>query len=260
MDKQVIEISAEGDSHTDKVGFLEGLGCYLLWGVMPLYWKLLSAVPALEVLAWRMVWSCAFVLVLCVLGTSHEVPLPVPRSAGGAHVFGGRANHHVQLGRVRVGGHQRPRAGNEHRILPVPAVQHCLGPAGVQRAPDAHAESGHGAGRRRCRILHDGAWRSDMDCVCFGAHVRRVRRREEARRLSGPARHWRSRSLLTGVIGVAALLVGAVAPWIWQVAPPTPDPLAREGPSCRDGPARWLRIAHGRPAAVVRGCPPTACP
>ena len=51
MDKQVIEISAEGDSHTDKVGFLEGLGCYLLWGVMPLYWKLLSAVPALEVLA-----------------------------------------------------------------------------------------------------------------------------------------------------------------------------------------------------------------
>lgn len=27
-----------------------------------------------------------------------------------------------------MGGHQRPRAGNEHRILPVPAVQHCLGP------------------------------------------------------------------------------------------------------------------------------------
>ena len=37
-------------------------------------------------------------------------------------------------------------------------------------------------------------------------------------------------SLLTGVIGVAALLVGAVAPWIWQVAPPTPDPLAVKDP------------------------------
>ena len=32
--------------HTDRTGFLQGLGCYLLWGVMPVYWKLLSAVPA----------------------------------------------------------------------------------------------------------------------------------------------------------------------------------------------------------------------
>ena len=53
--------------HTDRTGFLQGLGCYLLWGVMPVYWKLLSAVPAFEVLAWRMVWSCAAVVALCVL-------------------------------------------------------------------------------------------------------------------------------------------------------------------------------------------------
>ena len=53
--------------HTDRTGFLQGLGCYLLWGVMPVYWKLLSAIPAFEVLAWRMVWSCAAVVALCVL-------------------------------------------------------------------------------------------------------------------------------------------------------------------------------------------------
>lgn len=60
---------AEGESEqrTDRTGFLQGLGCYLLWGVMPVYWKLLSAIPAFEVLAWRMVWSCAAVIALCVL-------------------------------------------------------------------------------------------------------------------------------------------------------------------------------------------------
>ena len=34
---------------------------------MSLYWNLLSAVPALEVLSWRMAWSAVFVIALCVL-------------------------------------------------------------------------------------------------------------------------------------------------------------------------------------------------
>ena len=32
-----------------RIGFLEGIGCHVVWGLMPVYWKLLSAVPALEV-------------------------------------------------------------------------------------------------------------------------------------------------------------------------------------------------------------------
>jgi len=40
------------------------IGAYLLWGVLPIYWKLLAHVPATEILAHRMVWSLAFVLVL----------------------------------------------------------------------------------------------------------------------------------------------------------------------------------------------------
>jgi chloramphenicol-sensitive protein RarD len=34
----------------------------LLWGVLPIYWKLLDHVPATEILAHRMVWSLALVL------------------------------------------------------------------------------------------------------------------------------------------------------------------------------------------------------
>jgi chloramphenicol-sensitive protein RarD len=44
-------------------GILYGIGAYVLWGVLPIYWKQLQHVPALEILGNRMVWSLA----LCVL-------------------------------------------------------------------------------------------------------------------------------------------------------------------------------------------------
>ena len=36
-------------------------GAFLLWGVVPVYWKTLQHVPALEILAHRIVWGLAFV-------------------------------------------------------------------------------------------------------------------------------------------------------------------------------------------------------
>lgn len=35
-----------------------------MWGFLPVYWKMLKAVPALEILAHRMVWSLGFVLLV----------------------------------------------------------------------------------------------------------------------------------------------------------------------------------------------------
>lgn len=49
-----------------KAGVLYGLGAYLLWGVLPVYWKLLESVPALEILANRFIWSAVFVLGILV--------------------------------------------------------------------------------------------------------------------------------------------------------------------------------------------------
>lgn len=39
------------------IGILSSLGAYVLWGILPLYWKLLNNVPADEVLAHRIIWS-----------------------------------------------------------------------------------------------------------------------------------------------------------------------------------------------------------
>lgn len=45
-------------------GTLYGAGAYLLWGLFPLYWPLLKPAGAVEVLAHRIVWSLAVVVVL----------------------------------------------------------------------------------------------------------------------------------------------------------------------------------------------------
>ncbi len=47
-----------------RLGIFYGLGAYLLWGVLPIYWKLLQHVEAMEILASRFLWSAVFVFFL----------------------------------------------------------------------------------------------------------------------------------------------------------------------------------------------------
>lgn len=41
--------------------------CYILWGIFPLYWKLLENVPSLFILANRALWSAIFLTIFCVI-------------------------------------------------------------------------------------------------------------------------------------------------------------------------------------------------
>ena len=49
------------DDRSIRVGVNYGIGAYLLWGLLPIYWKLLHQVSALEILANRFIWSAVFV-------------------------------------------------------------------------------------------------------------------------------------------------------------------------------------------------------
>lgn len=49
-----------------RLGVLYGLGAYLIWGVLPVYWKQLQHVEAMEILASRFLWSAVFVFLLIV--------------------------------------------------------------------------------------------------------------------------------------------------------------------------------------------------
>ena len=49
------------------IGISFTAGAYILWGILPIYWKVLDEVPALEILAHRVIWSFIFVLIIVVL-------------------------------------------------------------------------------------------------------------------------------------------------------------------------------------------------
>ena len=61
-------LDASQKSHHERkqaaTGALAATGAFLLWGVLPIYWKFLPMVAPVEVIAHRIVWSLVFLLVV----------------------------------------------------------------------------------------------------------------------------------------------------------------------------------------------------
>lgn len=49
-----------------KQGIFFGLAVYVLWGILPVYWKALELVSPFEILSSRFMWSCVFVFLLII--------------------------------------------------------------------------------------------------------------------------------------------------------------------------------------------------
>lgn len=62
-----------------KRGILYGAAAYGLWGLFPIYFKQTARVPALEVLAHRIVWSVAALAVIALATHLRTMPPRVPR-------------------------------------------------------------------------------------------------------------------------------------------------------------------------------------
>ncbi len=58
---------SETKKSSEKTGVLLGVLAYLLWGLLPLYWRRLGAVPAFQILAHRIVWAFIFTLLIMVV-------------------------------------------------------------------------------------------------------------------------------------------------------------------------------------------------
>ena len=54
-------------AHKARAGLLYGLAAYGLWGVMPIYFKWLQAVPSIDIVAHRIVWSLAALVIFVTL-------------------------------------------------------------------------------------------------------------------------------------------------------------------------------------------------
>lgn len=56
------------------IAVLLGAGAYVLWGIMPLYWKMAEDVSSAEILAYRIIWAFLFMIIaLALMGKLMEV-------------------------------------------------------------------------------------------------------------------------------------------------------------------------------------------
>ena len=53
-------------------GLWAGVAAFTIWGLVPIYWRLLRHVPALQVLGHRIVWSLAVLAILLVVGARRR--------------------------------------------------------------------------------------------------------------------------------------------------------------------------------------------
>ena len=59
MFKKVL-IDADRDHNATRDGVIAGLIAYTLWGILPVYFKAVETVPAIEVLLHRIIWAVPF--------------------------------------------------------------------------------------------------------------------------------------------------------------------------------------------------------
>ena len=55
---------SDGSDPQHTSAFIAGVGSFATWGLVPIYWKLLAKVPALEIIAHRFVWTIVFLGIL----------------------------------------------------------------------------------------------------------------------------------------------------------------------------------------------------
>jgi chloramphenicol-sensitive protein RarD len=61
-------------------GVAYGIAAYVLWGLLPVYWKQLQVVGAMEILGHRIVWSAVFLVAIIALKRRWAWMRAVPRS------------------------------------------------------------------------------------------------------------------------------------------------------------------------------------
>src|SRR3984893_17877718 len=57
-------LGERSEKSRETLGLVAGIACFATWGLIPIYWKLLGAVPAIEILAHRFVWTTIFLSII----------------------------------------------------------------------------------------------------------------------------------------------------------------------------------------------------
>ena len=162
-------------------GLWYGLGAYGVWGLFPIYWKLIEFVPASQIIAHRIVWS--FLLLAGVPG-GDERPTAATRAA--PRVSARRGSLHVccssdcrELVRLRVGREPRLHLETSLGYFITPLVNVLLGVVDPARATANAAVGCRCACRSGRRLPGHRLRRRALDRDCAGGHVRDLRAGQE---------------------------------------------------------------------------------
>ena len=74
-----LKSSTNGSPGSDQGGFTLGLLAYALWGVLPIYFKLLEALGAVDIVAHRVLWSLPFLALLITVARGWDKVREVAR-------------------------------------------------------------------------------------------------------------------------------------------------------------------------------------
>lgn len=55
-----------------KVGMIYGISTFIMWGLFPIYFKMLNSISSIEILAHRMFWACIFSFLFLILVGKFE--------------------------------------------------------------------------------------------------------------------------------------------------------------------------------------------
>ena len=98
-------------------GLIYAASAFLIWGLSPLYWKALGAVPALEIIAHRVVWSFLFLMGLILLQRRWSEFAEILKSGRMLLTLMLTAILVSKLALIYLGGKQQSYAAGKPRVL-----------------------------------------------------------------------------------------------------------------------------------------------
>lgn len=213
-----------GTERGGRIALVQAAVCYAIWGVIPVYWKLFSAIPPLQALATRMVWSCAFSIALCLALHARFLPLLRDRRAWatfgassvliaanwGVYIWASTSGHLLE---TSLGFFLSPLTSI---VLGLVCFHERL--SRMQKLATALAA----CGAVLFAVEHGGSiWISLALAATFSAYGA-VKKRGGYDALPGMA----VESLFAALLGAGLFAIGWVDPGFWDVARTAPDALA----------------------------------
>lgn len=144
-------------------GLLYGFSAYIIWGILPLYWKLLGEVGSVDVLFYRIFWSLIFMtLYLIALKNSaiHSRSQRVAKKSAPHHRdYFSRFSDFNQLGCLYLHRLHRPSPASQPRLLHQSVVK-CFSRRLLSERTFIKTSQASESGRiDRRRFTNDSNWR-----------------------------------------------------------------------------------------------------